>query len=143
VLVAFELQVNFVRALGDQEQPADDENQVAPGDVVPEEPKERRREAHHPGDRQQQQNPDEHRQEHAQLAGTLALFARQFAGEDRHEDDVVDAEDDLEHAEGEERDPAVDARRPAEGRLPGHAVRSGASPSAPQVSGSCHRRVLR
>ncbi len=36
------------------------------------------------------------------------LHARgQLPGEDRDEDDVVDAEDDLEHREGEERDPGL------------------------------------
>ena len=38
VLVAFELVVDLVRALRDQEQAADDQDQVAPGEVLAEQP---------------------------------------------------------------------------------------------------------
>ena len=44
------------------------------------------------------------------------LPLRQLAGEDRDENDVVDAEDDFERGEGEERDPDVQRTNPIQRR---------------------------
>ena len=49
--LAFQLLVDLVRALGDQEQAADEQDQVAAGDLVTEHGEQRRGQPHHPGDR--------------------------------------------------------------------------------------------
>ena len=72
-LLAFELVVNLVRALGDQEQAADDQDQVAAGDLAA-----RRRRTAASVSRitqvidQQQRDADDHRQRQAELARALA-----------------------------------------------------------------------
>ena len=53
----------------------------------------------------QQEDPHPHRQPQADRSRPCLLLARQFRGEDGDEDDVVDAEDDLEHREGQQGDP--------------------------------------
>src|SRR5204862_6307609 len=45
-------------------------------------------------------------------AGSPLGVGRQRSGQDRDEDDVVDAEDDLEHREGEEGDPGFGRGEP-------------------------------
>src|SRR5437016_6853444 len=45
----------------------------------------------------------------------LLIAGGQLAGQDRDEDDVVDAEDDLEHREREERDPGFGRGEPGHG----------------------------
>ena len=64
----------------------------------------RRRQVRHPGDREQQRDAHDHRREHAHAPRPLLLVLRQLARQDRHEDDVVDAEDDLENGQRDERD---------------------------------------
>ena len=112
-LLAFELVVNLVRALGDQEEAADDENQVAAGNLLAERGEERGGQPHHPRNRQQQADADEHRQRQAQLARPLALLLRQLPRQDRDEDDVVDAEDDLEDGQRAQARSILRRRRPS------------------------------
>ena len=68
---------------------------------------ERLRQADDPGDRQQQQDPHPHRQPQADVPGLIALVRGEALDEDRDEDDVVDAEDDLEHGQRQQGDPGL------------------------------------
>ena len=66
--------------------------------------------------REEQQDPRPHREREPDRAGARLLGIGEFAGENRDEDDVVDAEDDLERREGEEGDPGFGGGKPVHGR---------------------------
>ena len=100
-----ELLVDLRGGLGHQEEAAAHEHQVAAGDVAPEDREERRGEPHDPADGEEERQPRAEREEEAELARLVLLRGRQPAGEDGQEDDVVDAEDDLEGRQGGQRDP--------------------------------------
>ena len=68
---------------------------------------ERRGEAHHPRDREQQEHADAQGQDQPEPAGELAPGLGQAADQDRDEDDVVDAEDDLHGGQRGQRQEAV------------------------------------
>jgi hypothetical protein len=102
------------RAVPAPSSPSSLQNQVPAGDLVVQCGKERRRQPHHPRDGQQQAKPGDHRQRQAQAAGPLTLLFAELTGEDRDEDDVVDAEDDLEHRQRQKGHPALDAGHPIE-----------------------------
>ncbi len=75
----FELVVDLVHALGQQEEPADEEDQVAAGELAPEQGEERAGQPHDPGDGEQQQDPRHHGQAEAEdarpaLAGAAGAF---------------------------------------------------------------------
>ena len=120
-LCPFELVVNFVRALGDQEQAAKDQNQIAARNVLAD-GEERFGQTHHPGNRQQQRDADEHRQRQADLARPLPVPRAQLSGQDRNEDDVVDTEDDFENGQRPERNPSSRRWRPSRMRSSGNHV---------------------
>ena len=85
--------------------------------ALPSTREQRRGQAHHPGDRgQQQPEPRDHRQRQAPAPRPLAVLLAQLPRQDRDEDDVVDAEDDLEHRQRQQGDPALGARHPVEHR---------------------------
>src|SRR4030095_7841594 len=94
---------------------------------------------------------DDHRQRQTDLSRPIAVLLRQLSREDRDEDDVVDAENDLEDRQCSECNPPFHAGRPAEPRrkpaahFAFHAscVSAGSSESPAQVSGSCHMSVDR
>lgn len=67
---------------------------------------ERGREAHEPGDGEEEGDAGDHREEQADAAGGFTLRFGKGVGEDGDEDDVVDAEDDLEAGERDEGDEA-------------------------------------
>jgi hypothetical protein len=113
---AFQLVVNFMGALGDEEQAADQQDHVAAGNPLTGHGDERRRQAHHPRDGQQQPEPRDHGQRQADDPRPLALLGPEPPGQDRDEHDVVDAEDDLEHRQREKGDPALEAAHPLEHR---------------------------
>ena len=104
VLAALELVVNLVGRLGEQEQAAADQDQVAAGDVPPEDVnsgsvsraiqviENSSASAHH------------HRGDQADAARALLLLLRQLGRQDRDEDDVVDPENDLQERQRDERD---------------------------------------
>ncbi len=60
-----------------------------------------------PRDRQQEQDAHPHREAEADDPGAVALVVRQPLDEDRDEDDVVDAEHDLEHRQRQQGDPRL------------------------------------
>ena len=103
-MLALELVVDLEGRLGQQEQAADDQNQVAAGDVLAGDVEQRRREARHPGDRKQQGDAHPHRRQQADAPRAFPLLLLQFGGEDRDEDDIVHAKDDLEDSQRNEGD---------------------------------------
>ena len=121
--LALELVVDFLGALPHQEQPPGEQDQVAPGIRMAEQREQGLGEVHDPGDGQEQQNPRPHRDRQPEGAGALLLRLGQPARENRNEDDVVDAEDDLERREGEEGDPGFGGGDPGHGLANGVGVR--------------------
>lgn len=101
----FEALVNLVRGLRHEEEPAAHEDEVAAGEPLPEQGKQRSPEARKPVDGEQQRDARQGRQHEAHPPGEGLLATRQPPREDRDEDDVVDPQDHLKGGEGEERDP--------------------------------------
>jgi hypothetical protein len=62
---------------------------------------------HHPGQREQQREARHHREAEAEPPCPVALRFGQPADQDRDEDDVVDAENDLERHQHKEGNPDV------------------------------------
>jgi len=103
--------VDLHGSLGDEEQAAAEEHQVLSGDLQPEDGEQRCDELHHPGDPEEEQNPEAHGEEQPDLPGLLLFRGFDLRGEDRQEDDVVDAENDLERGQREERGEAAPAQQ--------------------------------
>jgi aryl-alcohol dehydrogenase-like predicted oxidoreductase len=78
-----------------------EEREIATAHLMPEHRKQRCRQSGHPRDGQQQENACDHGQRKADKARLRPLMRRQLPGEDGNKDDIVDAEDDFEHAERE------------------------------------------
>jgi len=74
---------------------ASQENQVAQRKPCTEQREERGSEAYDPEDREQENDAKDERQGEAELARPLCLGGRQFLGDDREEDHIVDAQHDL------------------------------------------------
>ena len=87
--------VDFDRALGEQEQAADDEDQIAPGDFLTEHGEERRGEPDDPRKREQQQHARNHGAGRPSRRARACCRRGQLARQNRDENDVVDAEDDF------------------------------------------------
>ena len=130
-LVRFELVVDFGGGFPDEEEAAGEEDEVLPGDAedavmggggghhVPEggvdgDFEEGALEAHDPADGGQEEEAHEHGEAEADEAGLGALGGGEAVDEDGDEDDVVDAEDDLEEGEGEEGGPGGGIGKPVE-----------------------------
>src|SRR5829696_6694654 len=107
MLLAFEPFVDFERRLSEQEEPAADQDQVAAGNALAENREQRRRQAYYPRNRHQQQNAHHHRGHQPGAPRLQLIRRRQLARQDRDEDDVVDAENDFEEGERDEREQAV------------------------------------
>ena len=105
LLRTFERLVDLHRALGDQEQATEEQDQVASGYLLPEQHEQRFGQAHDPGQRQQQQDARAHRQQQSETPRIVTLLHRQAVGQDRDKDDVVDPQHDLERRQGNEGDP--------------------------------------
>jgi hypothetical protein len=105
--LAFERLVDLGRALPQEEEPAADEDQVTNGDGPAEDDRKRLRQPEDPGDRQQQQDADPHREPETDPAPSCLLLRRQPSRDDREEDDVVDAEHDLQDRQRRQRDPRL------------------------------------
>jgi hypothetical protein len=125
------------RGLPEQEQAAADEDQVSPRELDAGDREHRRGQADDPRDGQQQQDAHAHREPQADVAGAVALARRQLADEDRDEDDVVDAEHDLEHRQRQQGDPGLGVRQQV------HAVQgTGRNASDPAVAPQGDTRLL-
>ena len=102
--VAFESIVDLARALEEQEQASRDQDEITPRERPAEHLKQRRVEADDPGEHRQQPDPREHRSRQPDAPRAPLLLRRKSPGEDRDENDVVDAEDDLQHRQRDEGD---------------------------------------
>lgn len=102
-----ELVVHLVGGLADEEQPAPEEDEVPAGEHVTKHAEQGLREAHHPGDREQEPEAHDERQGEPDSASGRLLLDRELAREDRDEDHVVDPEHDLHRRQREEADPGV------------------------------------
>src|SRR5437879_5386674 len=102
-----ELVVDLPRRLADQEEAAADQDEVASTQAVAQHGEQRPRESHHPRDREEQPDADAQREREPEPPRRILLPRGQPPGEDRDEDDVVDAEDDFERGQRRERDQAV------------------------------------
>src|SRR5687767_2948978 len=111
-LFPFELVVDLVRALSEEEQTTEDQDQVAAGDLLAEDGKPRLCQADDPRERKEQQDAGDHGAEEPQAPRAWLLFLRQFPRENRDEDDVVDAKDDLEERQRQERNPDLRISQP-------------------------------
>ena len=105
VIVGIDRVVDFLGRLPDQEQAAGDQDQVAPGEAMAEGGEHRRRQLDDDRDGGKQHQPHDQRRRDAQLPGAGPLRLRQFVGQDRDEDQIVDAEHDLQHHQRQQRDP--------------------------------------
>jgi hypothetical protein len=102
------LGVDLDRGFVDQEQPTEQQHQVPAADALFTDRQQRCAHAHHPAQREEQEDPREHREEQPQPLGfALAVLPVQFAAEDGDDDDVVDAQHDLQHRQREQRDPSL------------------------------------
>src|SRR5690606_19464595 len=102
-VLTLEVVVNLDHALSDQKQTAGEQDQVLGGDVVMEQRQleERLREPHEPGDAEKEEDARDECEQQASLARPVLLRVWQLPREDRNEDDVIDAENDLEGREGQ------------------------------------------
>jgi hypothetical protein len=102
---SLETMVNLERRFREQEQAAADQNQVAARDVDVEHAEQRLLQPHDPRQEQQQQDARAHREAEAKEPRALPLRLGQAPDENADEDDVVDAENDLEQRQRRKRNP--------------------------------------
>src|SRR5262249_42538921 len=94
--------------LEDEEEANQDEYEIPPRQFRYR--KERLLEAHDPRDREQEGQPGSERQSQAETPRPGLLGRRQPAAQDRDEDDVVDAEDQLHRGQRDQREEILDAQ---------------------------------
>jgi hypothetical protein len=99
--------VDLKGRLGEQEQTAAEQDQIAGGDDVTEHSEQLGGEVGDPGQRGEEQDPGDHRRAQTQGPCAGALPLRQLARQDGDEDDVVDAQHDFEGGQGRQRDPRL------------------------------------
>jgi hypothetical protein len=104
--------VYLLRALVEQEQPAADQDQVAPREVLPGDGKHRRGQPHDPRDGGEQGEPHRECQAKPDVARSRLLRRRQPPGENRKEDQVVDAEHDLKQGQRQQARPDLRISEP-------------------------------
>jgi len=102
---AFEPLVQLGRGLEQQEQAAAEQDQVAAGEILAPQGEQRRGQRHQPRDDGQQPQPHEEREAQADEPCLVALARRQLLREDRDEDEVVDAQHDLQDDQRQETEP--------------------------------------
>jgi hypothetical protein len=103
----------------DQEQSAGEQDEIPPAELMAEQRKQRLRQLHDPRDRAQKSEAQYQRAADADAARARALVFGQLVGQDRDEDQVVDAEHHLHGDEREERHPCRRIGSP--GKPVGHA----------------------
>ncbi|CUX52098.1 hypothetical protein AGR13a_Lc110331 [Agrobacterium genomosp. 13 str. CFBP 6927] len=99
--------VQLHRSLGEKESATENEDEIASGEGEFCDGEERPCQRNDPGNRKQQQDAHDERQGQADEPRPVALVRRQLVGEDRNEDEVVDAEDNFEDDKSNEADPDV------------------------------------
>src|SRR5690554_3681346 len=97
--------MDLERRLTEQEQAAADQNQIPSGESDIEDREELGLKPHDPRDDEQQQDARAHREAQPEDPCALSLRLGQAPDENGDENDVVDAEDDLEQRQRRERDP--------------------------------------
>lgn len=100
--------VDFARALGEQEDAACSENEITPRKIDAPDRDDGRLERDDEGDARQKRDPQSQRQDQADAPRHRALLGHHFVGDQRQENDVVDAKDDLQDRQREQRDPGID-----------------------------------
>ena len=107
-LLAFEVLVDLVGALAEQEEPAEYQAQVAPRDHLPQHHEERRGEPYDPAQRQEQQDAHDQRPPKPQTPNKGLPRLGQPVHEDGDKDDVVYPQHDL---QGQQRKKAIQILR--------------------------------
>ncbi len=102
-----DLGVDLMRGLGDEKQAAADQDDVAPGYSHLEDGDDRLGEPHQPGEPEQHDHAEDEGERKPDLAGAARLLRLEPRGQDRDENEIVDAEHDLERGQGDERGPGM------------------------------------
>jgi hypothetical protein len=113
-LLALEVVVDLEGRLAEKEKPAAHQDYVASREGIAKEGEELDGEPGDPGQRQEEDNAHHHRSRQAEGSRPRPQLLRQTPRQDRDEDDVVDAEDDLERGQGRQRDPRLETGDPFE-----------------------------
>ena len=108
-VAGFHLAVNFVGRLGDQEQSAADQDDVAPGKADALYREDVLRQPDQPHQQAEQQNSKHQRQRQADLPRALRLPFGYPRDDDRQEDDVVDTENDFQRRQRQQGGPGFGA----------------------------------
>jgi hypothetical protein len=113
-VLGFEFLVHFLHALPDQEETAQQQHQVAPGNLlVHDRHREQRcRQSHDPRQAHQEQDARHERECESQLARLGLLLRRQLVRQDRDENHVINPENNLQGREREQRDPDLRVGEP-------------------------------
>ena len=98
--------VDFVGGLADQEQSAADQNDVAPGEFQVFHRQHRLRQPDQPDQEAKQKDAEHQGQQQPDLPRAFCLRLRNPRHDDRQEDDVVDAEHDLQRRQCQQRRPS-------------------------------------
>src|SRR4026208_451747 len=100
-----EVLVDLACRLHEQEQTSNQQNEISTGESLAENRKELGREAHHPGDCEQQPQTEQEGQREAKLSRRLLPAGGKLVDQNRNEDQVVDAEDDLHRRQRDQTEP--------------------------------------
>ncbi|CAB3928870.1 hypothetical protein LMG3412_06474 [Achromobacter deleyi] len=111
---SFDALMQLHRALEQQEQAAQDQDQVAPRDLGAQHRKERCGQRHHPRDTGQQAQAHHHRQRQADHAGAVALRRGQLVGQNGNEHQVVDTQHDFKNDQRRQAKPGGRVGHPVE-----------------------------
>lgn len=95
----------LVGSLVEQKEAAPQQDEIAPADVLAEDGKENCRQAHHPGQGEEQGDPGRHGKDQPQPAGLVLLRRGNPGHEDADENDVVDTQDDFKGSQHQEGHP--------------------------------------
>ncbi len=105
LVLSFHFMVDFHRCLVKQEQAAADKDNIAPGDILPQNGEQCGFQVRDPGDKSQQQNAHDKCQRKPDRSGESLLGLGQSAANDGKENDIVDAKDDFQHRQGQKTGP--------------------------------------
>ena len=110
-IASLHLAVYFMGRLSDQEQPTADQNDVAPGKRQAVKGEDSSRESDQPHQQAEQQDTEHQRKRQSDLARTPGLCRRDTGHDDGQKDDVVDAKNDLERRQRQQRRPRFRTRQ--------------------------------
>ena len=110
LLAGLDLDKNFMRGFVQQKQTAEQQDQVAPADALPQQAEQISRQAHDPAQREQQQQTRDHGKAQPQPARLVAQMRRQSPHQNRDEDDVVNAQHNFQGGQHRKGDPDIRVR---------------------------------